>query len=186
MSRTYSTVGIVLRRRNINESDKLITFYSKYKGKITAIAKGVRKIHSRKAAHLEIFNLIHAYLVKGRSLDIITEVITIQSYPNIRISLKRLSRTYLVLEEIDKLCPEGMANIQIFNELLKVLEHLNAEENTNFDLIIYNFTHKILWELGYLPEKTYLNQVKLDNYMMSIIEKQLNSNKLLTKINNIL
>jgi DNA repair protein RecO (recombination protein O) len=48
------------------------------KGKLSAIAKGVRKISSRKAGHLEPFTQVHLFLAKGRDLDIITQAEAIE------------------------------------------------------------------------------------------------------------
>lgn len=186
MLRTYSACGVVLRRRNINESDRLLTIYSKSKGKITVIAKGIRKIRSKKAPHLELFNQIKMFVAKGRTFDIITEAVTLQSYSNIKKSLYQLAHAYLILEEVDKLCPEHAENPQIYAHLINILEILDSQENLNPDLLVYEFTHSLLWELGYLPKSRYLPEGSLNSFVMSIIEKRLNSLHLLTKISNIL
>jgi len=78
--RSYKTEGIVLKRINYGEADRILTIYTKRHGKIRAIAKGVRKLTSRKAGSLELFNNVVLFLVKGKNLDIITEAQTVDLF----------------------------------------------------------------------------------------------------------
>ena len=54
--RSFKTEGIVIKRRNFNEADRIITVFSKRNGKINIKASGVRKITSRRSPHLELLN----------------------------------------------------------------------------------------------------------------------------------
>jgi DNA repair protein RecO (recombination protein O) len=63
-SRTYRTQAIVLGHFEYGEADRILKLYSLEKGKFSAIAKGVRKISSHKAGHLEPFT--HVNLVFGQ------------------------------------------------------------------------------------------------------------------------
>ena len=56
MRRTYKTEGIILKRINFGEADRILTSYTKHFGKISLLAKGVRKITSRKGGNIELFN----------------------------------------------------------------------------------------------------------------------------------
>lgn len=89
MSRTYKTEGIILKRINLGEADKIITLYSRHYGKIRCIAKGIRNITSRKGGNLELFNRVAIFLAKGKNLDIITEVQLLDSFSGFRQDLKK-------------------------------------------------------------------------------------------------
>ena len=56
--RLYRTDGIVMRRRNQGEADRVLTLCTPL-GKIEVIAKGARKLRSRKAGHVELFSRSH-------------------------------------------------------------------------------------------------------------------------------
>ena len=75
--RSYRTQAIVLGHIEYGEADRILKLFTFEQGKITAIAKGVRKIRSRKAGHLEPFTRVNLFLAKGRNMDIITQAETI-------------------------------------------------------------------------------------------------------------
>jgi hypothetical protein len=69
---SYQTTGIVIGRTNFGEADRIIRLLTPEHGKISAVAKGVRKIKSRAAGHLELFGEASLMLATGRNLDVIT------------------------------------------------------------------------------------------------------------------
>ncbi|MBI2622470.1 DNA repair protein RecO, partial [Candidatus Microgenomates bacterium] len=71
--RSYRAEGIILKRTNFGEADRFLTVFSKRHGKIKILAKGVRRITSRRGPNIELFNLATLYIHKGRHLDILTE-----------------------------------------------------------------------------------------------------------------
>jgi len=52
--KSYKTEGIIIKRKNFGEADRILTIFTKNKGKISIVAKGVRKINSRRAPHIEL------------------------------------------------------------------------------------------------------------------------------------
>lgn len=70
---SYQTTGLVIGRTNFGESDRIIRFITPDYGKISAVARGVRKIKSRLAGHLEPLGTVMLSLTTGRSnIDVIT------------------------------------------------------------------------------------------------------------------
>ncbi|PIZ97846.1 MAG: DNA repair protein RecO, partial [Candidatus Levybacteria bacterium CG_4_10_14_0_2_um_filter_35_8] len=53
---SYKTEGIVIKRRNLGEADKILTIFTKRYGKIQVKAPGIRKINSRRSPHVELLN----------------------------------------------------------------------------------------------------------------------------------
>jgi len=67
--RVYKTEAIVLKRVNVGEADKILTLYTPNPGKLSAIAKGVRRPKSKLGGHLEL--LTHSSLMlRIMTLDI--------------------------------------------------------------------------------------------------------------------
>ena len=183
MFRTYKTEGIVIKRVNYGESDKLITIFTNNHGKIVVLAKAVRKINSRKAAHLELFHKILTNLAKGRAFDLVIEAETLISFPVFTSDLIRLAYGYRIIEIIDKLCPEGEEHNNIYNLLLSVLHKLNNRNlSPDISVITTKFIHQLLWELGYLGRGEILQNIDLEKYLEEVIERSLKSTALLTKL----
>src|SRR3972149_1127095 len=100
--RVYKTPAIVLRQRKLGDADKIITLYSAEYGKLDAVAKGVRRITSRLAGHVEPLSHGSFMLAHGRNLDVITQVQTIETFQPLRDNLERLSRALYAAELVDR------------------------------------------------------------------------------------
>lgn len=179
MGRTYKTEGIIIKRWNFGEADKIITLFSKHYGKIASLAKGIRKLTSRKAGNLDLFNYTALLIVKGKQLDLITEAQVIKSFQKMKKDLKKVAIAYQVCELVDKLTAEKQSNYQVFNLLKESLEQLDREGlKENF---LFIFKKRLLEILGFgLPSDP--GEAALDNFIEEIVEKELSSKSLLKKI----
>lgn len=72
--------GIILKRRNLGEADRILTVFSKNLGKISVLAKGVRRITSRRAGNVELLNRVSMYLHRAKSFLILTEAISLNTF----------------------------------------------------------------------------------------------------------
>jgi len=77
---TYRDEAIVLRTHKLGEADRIITMLGRRRGVIRAVAKGVRKTSSRFGSRLEPFMLVDVQCYEGRSLDTVTQVVTLGAY----------------------------------------------------------------------------------------------------------
>ena len=180
--RCYKTSGIVIRRVNIGEADKLVTVITRYKGKIVALAKGIRKITSRKAPHLELLTLVKLSIVRGKTWDYIIEAETIETFSHVRSNLEKIAWAYKIIEQTDRLVSEGLENRVIFDMLISTLSDFNQIDNLNFRDLTDLYSLNLLWELGYLQKGRRMNGDSLDRYMEQVMEKTLKSCNLLSKI----
>ena len=87
----YTSEGIVLTRRNFGEADRILVLYTKDRGRISILAKGIRRPKSKKRGHVEVFNKIRFQAVSGRGLDIMTEAEVVDDFKEVRTSLKKIS-----------------------------------------------------------------------------------------------
>ena len=68
-----STDAIVLKRTSVGESDRIVTLLTPEQGKLTCVAKGVRKLTSSQRAYLEPGNLVSIYLIETTGMPILTQ-----------------------------------------------------------------------------------------------------------------
>lgn len=177
MGTTYKTEGIILKRINFGEADRILTIYTKHYGKIRAIAKGVRRITSRKGGNVELFNHVTLFLARGRNLDIISEAQVLNSYKSWRRNLKKVGFAYYFCELVDKLTPDGQENRAVF-ELLR--DFLDKIERESLPELARSFEERLLEELGFgVPGALKESQESLKSYIESIIEKKIKTPKIL-------
>ncbi len=148
--RSYRLTGLVIRRRDQGEADRLITLLTPTRGKVVLIAKGARKITSRKAGHLELFTHVRVQVAKARTWDIITQAETLHAYPRIRENLRRTGHAYYVAELLGHFAPEGEADRPLFDLALETFAYLNSSDNL---LIVSRwFEAHILRITGFQPQ----------------------------------
>ncbi|MFH0943080.1 MAG: DNA repair protein RecO [Candidatus Beckwithbacteria bacterium] len=175
MIKTYKAVGVVLRQINLGEADRLLTIFTQQQGKLRLMAKGVRRLTSRKRGHLEAFTLVSLSCVAAKNLDLITEAATINNFPVLRKNLNRVRIAYLFAELIDQLTAENQENSAVYHLLIRSLSQLNAAVAPQN--LILNFEQKLLEILGFgLPQT--ISQEALEAHIYAITEKTLNAKKI--------
>lgn len=171
MSKLYSDEGIVLARRNFGEADRILSIYSKNHGRISAIAKGIRRLTSRKRGHLEVFSYVNFQIADGHGIGILTEVETVNSFEKVRKDLKKVSLAYFFTEVIGKITHEHERNDGIFELTLNYLEKLQLE--TRLRSLRMSFILELLTITGFWPEGKKL--VNPDEKLEEVIERSINS-----------
>ncbi|OQB06037.1 MAG: DNA repair protein RecO [bacterium ADurb.Bin212] len=146
--RRIKTRGVVIKRLNFNEADKILTIFTDNLGKIKAIAKGVRKIPSRMAGSLEPYNLIQLELHEGKSFYIVTGVELISSY-NCNGMLSGSTKAVYASEIIDKMFEDEEKNINAFELFVSALSQLHRTKN---NLPLRLFELQILSQAGFQPD----------------------------------
>ena len=180
-NRVYMTHAIVLKRSNFGEADRVVTIFSKEYGRMRVIAKGVRRVHSRRAPYLEIFSHVTLTLHRGKTWDLISEATPIHAFSVLRGSLPKISEGYYLCELVDALTPEHQEHRDIYSLLLKAMMTLNETTQTNPMELSGQFALELLRALGYLARDRVLPSGQIDPYIESIIEKRIRSHRLLTK-----
>lgn len=148
--RSYRAQGIVIRHREFGEADRILTLYTLENGKVQAIAKGVRKIKSRKAGHLEPFTQVILQLAKGRNLDVIAQVDTIRNFQNIKKELKLTAQAAYVLEILDRFTYEEGENRPLYNLVIETLARL--DNGVYPGLVLHYFEVHLMDILGFKPQ----------------------------------
>jgi DNA repair protein RecO (recombination protein O) len=146
----YKTPAIVLRQRKLGDTDKILTLYTANLGKVEAVAKGVRKAKSRLAGHVEPLTQATFMLAKGKSLDVVTQVETIESFQPLRDDLDRLSRALYACELLDKFTEPHAENFGLYRLLLDTLRRVMT--GTDIDAPLRYYEMALLRDAGYTPE----------------------------------
>jgi len=149
---TYQTTGIVIGRTNFGEADRIVRFLTPEYGKVSAVAKGVRKIKSRTAGHLELFGEVSLMLATGRNLDVITSARLIW-YPH-RLSTDHadLGLAFVMATAADRLTEPGQGSYKLY-ETLREAVHALETTGAGPALELW-FKLRLLDNLGYRPELT--------------------------------
>lgn len=148
--RTYRAAAIVLRRINIGETDRIVTLYTREKGKLSSIAKGARRHLSKLAGATELFTYGRYFLASGRELDIITQTEVKESFPGIRKDLNRIAHATYICEMVNAFVEEREANYGIFDTLLSALYLLESEVDP--EVVARYFELNLMSLMGYRPE----------------------------------
>lgn len=142
--------AIIISHREFGEADRFVKFFSRENGKMEAIAKGVRKPRSRKAAHLEPFTHVALVLAKGQSVWIITQAEMISPFNAIRDDLRRTARAAYILELADHLTTEDQMESAVFRLILAALKRIDSPADP-FNALCH-FELNLLGSCGFQPE----------------------------------
>jgi DNA repair protein RecO (recombination protein O) len=158
--RTYKTEAVVLRSLRFGEADRVLHLYTLDRGRVGAVAKGVRRTKSRFGARLEPLSHVELVLHQGSGeLQTVTGVELLRSHRSAREDAYRLGVGFVALEAMLRLFPEQEANARAFEALTRFLDLLDEAEprpgeRAATDPLVLSFQLKLLWLSGYLPHLT--------------------------------
>lgn len=176
--RTYNSEGIILARKSFSEADRILSVFSKKKGRTSLIAKGVRKPKSKKRGSIEVFSLVKYSAAKGKNLDIMTEVEVVNSFAKIRKNLKKVSVAYFYMETVGRLSAEDEQNEKLFSLLKRYLKRLSSVRKLKEER--ERFIKETLTLLGYWPKGRSIQNA--DRVLEEIAEKEMFSVRVGKKI----
>lgn len=175
--RTAKVSALVLKRSNFGEADKILTIFTRERGKIKVLAKGIRRIKSRRSPHLELFNYIQLILHQGKTFAVVTEAKLVEDFADIKKDLQLTGYLFYLAEVLDKLLPEHQPHPEVFAKFLECLGGLGGSG----EKIVKNFVTELLWDLGYLPRQQY-PKMGVTAFVETIAERKIKSKKFLEMI----
>ncbi len=146
----YQSRGIILKQRDFKDSDKLLSIFTEKEGKVSAIAKGVKKPKSSLRACVQPFCHSYLYLNRSQNLGLVTQGKLLDFYGDSRQDLERALYCLYMMELLDKSLLEHVPLVGLYHTLVAVLEAIN-EQGLN-PLFIRYFESQLLVNLGYKPE----------------------------------
>lgn len=139
---------MVLRTYRLGEADRIVVLCTAGRGKVRAVAKGVRKTTSRFGSRLEPTSHVALQLYEGRTLDTITQAESIDHHGAIRADLDRLTKASAVLEVVDQVAQEGEPNAGLYRMTVGALRALATRDRP---LLVPAFFLKVLALEGQSP-----------------------------------
>jgi DNA repair protein RecO (recombination protein O) len=144
----YRDEGVVLRTIKLGEADRIVTLLTRGHGKIRAVAKGVRKTASRFGARLEPTSHVACQCYRGRELDIVTQVETIDAHRALREHYGCLTHAASMLEAVDQVALEREPNPGLYRLLVRALRTLTDQPSP---LVSTAFFWRLLALEGFQP-----------------------------------
>lgn len=166
--------AIVIKKNQLRGDNILVTLFSKTNGKIIVKAYGVKKINSRRKAHLETGNFIAFSMYKKGSNVTLTETELIYGYSKVRRSSEKLAYLFTYLFVLNRILPENQAEHDFFDITVKFLKSLNNKiEFTTKDLLL--FFDELLYAGGFLSaEKSALKSYDTLVFVEELIGRKIN------------
>ncbi len=147
--RSASTDAIVLRVRPLGEADRVCTLLTRERGKVDAVAKGVRRPKSSLGGRLEPLAEVRVALHRGRSLDVVTEARTIASYWNGLVRPGAFATASLFAETVDLFCEHELPLPEIYALLAAAIAAVAASDAPA--TLVPRFQLRLLDALGLAP-----------------------------------
>jgi len=155
MEETYNLTAIILNRRNFGEDDGRVAVYSLERGKLELVVRGLKKIKSKLAGHLEPITLASIMAVRGRQYDYVGAAASGQCYFNIKNNLDKLTAAGEAIRIFNKIIKADQPDAEIFGLLKNFLDVLGGGVKGAYGLLPWLFIFKLLVELGHQPELYY-------------------------------
>lgn len=178
--RTVTVEGIIIKRVNVGEADRILTVMTRDLGKVSVKATGVRRITSRRASHVELLNVAKLYLYKGKGMMVLTEVMMVESFEWLKADLRKIGFAYHVCELVNGLCPENQENRLVYDLLKRTFERLTAQDDLAH--VAYQFEMELLRLLGYWSSEEELSHQQAVAVIEEILERRLKSRQVIGKM----
>jgi DNA repair protein RecO (recombination protein O) len=147
------TEGVVLRSLRFGEADRILHLYTPHRGRVGAIAKGVRRARSRFGGRLEPFFRLALVLHEGRGdLLTVTSADTLAAHPRLREDAGALDTAARACDAVGRLFETGEAHPQVYHLLCNELALLDADPARAGHANQLGFRLKLLLAAGLAPQ----------------------------------
>lgn len=158
MVRTIKTDALVLRKRSLLDKDILLTFLTKDFGKVFAIAKGVKKITSRRSAHTQTGNLVTIELYARGETYYLQNTNIISAFSQIKNNPVKMNYLYRFIFILDRTLPEQQAEPEIYALAVKFLIFVSKAQSISPDEFA-RYLQDLMRVLGYGAEEKSLSDI---------------------------
>ena len=147
----FVTDAINLKSYNLSEDDKIIVMYSKDKGLIRGVAKGVKKPKSKLGARMDLLVANKLMLYKGKSLDRICQADSLNTFNNTRKDIDKIFYSMYITEVVNNFgIEEDPCSQDVYNILYKALNKISEATSKEQILIaVIKFQLKMMQLSGF-------------------------------------
>lgn len=147
----YRDEAVVLRVHKLGEADRIVTLLTRQAGRVRAVAKGVRRTRSKFGSRLEPFSHVSLQLAEGRSLDVVTEAVSIDAF-GVRLAgdYPRYTAGTAMLEAAERLTAEEREpSLRLYLLLVSALRALAGTGERPPTMLLDAFLLRALDQAGY-------------------------------------
>ena len=145
--KTYRDFGIILKKHELGEADSIVLMLTRGQGLVRSVAKGVRRMTSRKGGNVELFNQVDAMFSRGKSLDILTEATALDTYSFWRSDLERVSQAFYVADLTSMMLAEGETYEYMYDQLANLYAWLGYAADPG--MLVRWYEVQLLSSLGF-------------------------------------
>ena len=184
MDRYKTTLGIVINKKTVKESDILVTLLTPRDGKIVALAKGAKNIKSSRLGNVQLGNIIKVHLYQKDNFLWLSESENIHPFLQNNKNLTQLNLLFYFLEITNRLIAENQHIEKIFDISQNVIDAINKNMINKYIQNEINFLEVLGFGIPLDIKETFrqkdykTSQKLIKRFFESIIEKPLESNKL--------
>jgi DNA repair protein RecO (recombination protein O) len=184
MDKYQNTIGIVINKKTIKETDLLVTLLTPKNGKIITLAKGAKNIKSSRLSSLQLGNIIKVQLYQKNDFLWLSESQTITPFLQHNKNLTQINLLFYFLEILNRLIAENQQIEGIYKISQEIINAINQNQLNRYIKNEIIFIEKLGFGLPdeinqYFLKKDYkTTQQLIKGFFESIIEKPLESNKL--------
>ncbi len=145
------TEAVVIRLADFSESSRVVTLFSRDWGKVSAVAKGARRLKGPFEAALDLLAVCRIVFIRksSSSLDILTEAQLISRFRPQGRNLNRFYGGYYLAELLSSLTEDYDPHLVLYDEAVQTLSRLAADEDPKLALLRFELV--VLREIGQLP-----------------------------------
>jgi DNA repair protein RecO (recombination protein O) len=145
--------AVVLRSMRYGEADRILHLYTLDRGRVSAIAKGVRRARTRFGGRLEPYFRLRLVLYQGRSeLLTVTSAETVNGHPRLREHAAALDGAARACDAVGRLFGDGEPHAGVYNLLANELALLDADPARATRANALAFRLKLLLAAGFAPQ----------------------------------
>jgi DNA repair protein RecO (recombination protein O) len=143
-------LSFVLSRKDFKENDQLLVFYTLEKGKIEAVARGIKKIISKNSAYLTPIFLLDADFLSSKEMFLLRKATPVECYKNIFSDSSKMSALNVVFKWLNSLIDVGQQDKKIFYLVRQWVDFLNLSGKINRGFV-FGFLGCLIAQLGFAP-----------------------------------
>jgi len=147
MKNQFKIQGLILRKFDLNEADQILTILTKDHGKMSFLAKGIRRIKSRFCGKAELFYEVEIDAFQGKGICLVNEINLINSRSFFDSELETKSVLFYISEITQKLIQDDQHINGAYELLLETLDHLNGKKD---NIVLHAYLIKLLTKLGFM------------------------------------
>ncbi len=193
MTKLISFQGIIIKKKDINDSDRLLTVFTSSFGKLNILIKGINKSKRRNKTACDVLNYSSFIAYKKDNNYLASTVDSINSYSNIKVHIDKIQLSLYIFSLLNNILNFEERKTKLFNLTEKSLEYINKEDSLpNIYILLLFYMYNLIVEEGinftssegdffsiensYLGEKNFSDSLKLNLEEKFILENLISKN----------